>query len=95
MEYLVTCQKRNNLIKNLVSDIDGNTLVLFNYVEKHGEPLYEMINNTVEENRKVFFVHGSVDAADVVNDWLRLFLLLTRLPGLELVAEIFDFIVLG
>jgi superfamily II DNA or RNA helicase len=64
MEYLVTCKKRNNLIKNLVSDIDGNTLVLFNYVEKHGEPLYEMINNTVEENRKVFFVHGSVDVDD-------------------------------
>ena len=61
MEYLVTCQKRNNLIKNLVKDLDGNTLVLFNYVEKHGEPLYEMINNVVEDDRKVFFVHGSVD----------------------------------
>ena len=64
MEYLVTCQKRNNLIKNLVADLDGNTLVLFNYVEKHGEPLYEMINNVVGDTRKVFFVHGSVDVDD-------------------------------
>ena len=64
MEYLVTCQKRNNLIKNLVGDLDGNTLVLFNYVEKHGEPLYEMINNVVGDTRKVFFVHGSVDVDD-------------------------------
>jgi superfamily II DNA or RNA helicase len=61
MEYLVTNRKRNNLIKNLVKDLDGNTLVLFNYVEKHGEPLYEMINNLVGDTRKVFFVHGSID----------------------------------
>ena len=64
MEYIVTNKKRNTLIKNLVNDLEGNTLVLFNYVEKHGEPLYEMINNSVEENRKVFFVHGSVDTDD-------------------------------
>jgi len=64
MDYLVTNKKRNNLIKNLVNDLDGNTLVLFNYVEKHGEPLYELINSTVGENRKVFFVHGSVDTDD-------------------------------
>ena len=64
MEYIVTNKKRNNLIKNLVTDLDGNTLVLFNYVEKHGEPLYELINNSVDDNRKVFFVHGSVDTDD-------------------------------
>ena len=61
MEYIVTNKKRNNLIKNLVGDLDGNTLILFNYVEKHGEPLYELINNSTENTRKVFFVHGSVD----------------------------------
>jgi len=64
MEYIVTNKKRNNLIKNLVNDLDGNTLVLFNYVEKHGEPLYDLINNSVDDNRKVFFVHGSVDTDD-------------------------------
>jgi superfamily II DNA or RNA helicase len=61
MEYIVQNKKRNNLIKNLVKDIDGNTLILFNYVEKHGEPLYEMINNDIGKERKVFFVHGAVD----------------------------------
>jgi superfamily II DNA or RNA helicase len=64
MEFIVTNNKRNNLIKNLVADIEGNTLVLFNYVEKHGEPLYELINKSVDDNRKVFFVHGSVDTED-------------------------------
>jgi len=64
MEYIVTHPKRNNLIKNLIRDIEGNTLVLFNFVEKHGEPLYEMINNDIGGNRKVFFVHGSTDVED-------------------------------
>ena len=64
MEYIVNNRKRNNLIKNLVCDIDGNTLVLFNYVEKHGMPLFDLINTAVGGDRKVFFVHGSTDVED-------------------------------
>ena len=64
MEYLVTHRGRNNLIKNLVKDIEGNTLVLFNYIEKHGEPLHELINNSIDSERKVFFVHGGTDVQD-------------------------------
>jgi superfamily II DNA or RNA helicase len=63
MEYIVQHEKRNNLIKNLVKDIEGNTLVLFNYVEKHGEPLFELINNNVSD-REIFFVHGGTDVED-------------------------------
>ncbi len=64
IEYLVEHKGRNNLIKNLVTDLDGNTLVLFNYVEKHGTPLYELINSNVDSTRKVFFVHGGTDVED-------------------------------
>ena len=64
MEYLVEHKGRNNLIKNLVKDIEGNTLVLFNYIEKHGTPLYELINTNVDDARKVFFVHGGTDVED-------------------------------
>ena len=64
MEYLVTHPGRNNLIKNLVNDLEGNTLVLFNYVEKHGEPLFELINSTIDPTRKIFFVHGGTDVED-------------------------------
>ena len=38
--------------------------MLFNYVEKHGEPLFELINNSVTSPRKTFFVHGGVDVED-------------------------------
>ena len=64
IDYLVEHKGRNNLIKNLVRDLKGNTLVLFNYVEKHGEPLYDLINNNVKEDRKVFFVHGGTEVID-------------------------------
>jgi superfamily II DNA or RNA helicase len=45
----------------LVSPLKGNTLVLYQYVEKHGKPLYDLITNTYKD-RKVFFVSGGVDA---------------------------------
>ena len=64
IEYLISHSMRNNFIKNLALDLGGNTLILFNYVEKHGEPLYELINNSVRSDRKIFFVHGGVDVKD-------------------------------
>ena len=64
MEYIVSHDKRNVFIKNLVRDLSGNTLVLFNYVEKHGEPLFEMINKNIGDTKKVFFVHGGVEASE-------------------------------
>ena len=64
MDYLVEHQQRNKFIRNLVCDLSGNTLVLFNYVERHGMPLFELINNKVGDNRKVFLVHGGIDTED-------------------------------
>lgn len=62
VQFIINHQKRNNFIKNLALDLKGNTLVLFSRVETHGQPLYELINNSAEINRKIFFVHGGVDA---------------------------------
>ena len=62
MDYLVSHPKRNKFICNLANDLDGNTLILFNYVEKHGYPLWDLLNSKVSEDRKIFFIHGGVDA---------------------------------
>ena len=64
IDYLISHPKRNNFIKNLALDLSGNTLVLFNYVERHGEPLYDLINKNAKDGRKVFFVHGGIDVKD-------------------------------
>ena len=56
-------ERRNKFISKLAMDTVGNTLILFNYVEKHGEPLYELINS-YNSNRRLFFIHGGIDTED-------------------------------
>ena len=64
IRYLCDNPQRNNFIKNLTLVQKGNTLVLFTRVETHGEPLFDLINNSVKDNRKVFFVYGGVETED-------------------------------
>ena len=60
IDWLVINEKRNTFITELASRLNGNSLILFQYVEKHGKPLYEMIKNKCKD-RKVFFVYGGTD----------------------------------
>ena len=60
MEYLVSNEKRNKYVRNLASSLQGNTLCLFQYVEKHGKKLFEMIQEKATD-KKVFYVHGGVE----------------------------------
>ena len=62
IEYLISHEQRNKFITNLTLDLKGNTLILYSRVETHGAILYEKINNNKQSDRKVFFVHGGVDA---------------------------------
>lgn len=61
IQFLIASTQRNNFIKNLALGRTGNTLLLFQMVEKHGRILYDIINSEAKD-RKVFFVHGGVDA---------------------------------
>jgi superfamily II DNA or RNA helicase len=60
MDFIVTYNERNKFIRNLAIDQKGNTLVLFQYVEKHGKLLYDMIWAKCQD-RQVFFVYGGTD----------------------------------
>ena len=60
MDFIVTYNERNKFIRNLALDQKGNTLVLFQYVEKHGRILYDMITAKAQ-NRQIFFVYGGTD----------------------------------
>ena len=64
IEYIVGYEKRNKFIKNLTLDLKGNTLVLYNYVEKHGKPLYKLIKEYGQDSRKIFFVSGETATTD-------------------------------
>ena len=61
MDFIVRHEKRNKFIENLALSLEGNTLLLFQYVDKHGKVLYNSIKSSVEDSRKVFFVHGATD----------------------------------
>ena len=64
IDYIVRNDKRNRFISRLAVDQKGNTLVLFQFVEKHGKVLYDIIKNMTNEKRKVFFVSGETETSD-------------------------------
>lgn len=60
IEYLILNDARNKFISNLALSLKDNTLILYQYVEKHGSILHDIINSKAN-GRKVFFIHGSVN----------------------------------
>ena len=63
LDFIVTNYKRNKFLRNLAINTVGNTLVLFQFVEKHGSVLYEMIKEKAGD-RPVYFIHGGTDVDD-------------------------------
>ena len=63
MDFLVSNTKRNKYIRNLCLGLQGNSLCLFQYVEKHGKLLKQLIEEKAD-GKKVFFVYGGVEAED-------------------------------
>ena len=60
LEYIVTNKKRMDFVVNLLRHLRGNTLCLFQLVEKHGKILYDEL----KENENVYFVYGGTDTSD-------------------------------
>lgn len=62
IDFLCQYQPRNDFIVRFVQSLKGNTLVLFNYVDRHGKPLYAQLKKAVEgTNRRVFLVYGGTE----------------------------------
>jgi len=61
LDWIVRCKERNNFIRNLALSLKGNTLLLFQFVDKHGKILYDMLKDA---DRPVFFVYGGVDGEE-------------------------------
>ena len=60
LAYIAGNDKRNDFIANLLVHLTGNSLCLFQLVEKHGKILYDK----VKENENVYFVYGGTDTSD-------------------------------
>ena len=61
LDFIVRYEPRNKFISNLAVDLKGNTLVLFQFVEKHGKPLHDILTKKVQGDRKLFYVRGETD----------------------------------
>ena len=59
INYIIGNRKRNKIITGLAKDISGNTLILFNFIEKHGDVLWEMLNSN-NKSKHLFYIHGGV-----------------------------------
>jgi superfamily II DNA or RNA helicase len=59
MKFLVNHEGRNRFLTNLSLSLEGNTLLLFQFVDTHGRVLYNSIEEQAKD-RKVFFIHGGV-----------------------------------
>lgn len=57
IDWIVRHGGRNRFIKNLALSLQGNTLILYKFVEKHGKELFAMLQGV---DRDVVIVHGSV-----------------------------------
>jgi len=59
IDWIVRNEARNKYIRNLAWNLKGNTLILFQFVEKHGKVLEPLLHHA---EKRVHFVHGGVDA---------------------------------
>lgn len=63
IDYIVRSNSRNKFIRNLTLSLEGNTLLLYQFVEKHGKVLYDMLWARCQD-RPLFFIHGGVGVDD-------------------------------
>ena len=64
IQYITSFNKRNQFIAKLALVQKKNTLLLFNYVETHGKPLFELIKaKNKDPNRKIYFISGEIETA--------------------------------
>jgi superfamily II DNA or RNA helicase len=61
IKWLISNDRRNEFIRDLALSTKGNTLVLFNYVEGQGKPLYSLLKAAAGD-RKVYLIYGKTDA---------------------------------
>jgi len=64
IDFIVSNEKRNKFIANLSVDCDGNTLVLFNLVDRHGKLLRDLIQERLKDGQRLFYVSGETKTSD-------------------------------
>lgn len=65
IDYLIGSENRNKYILKLASELEGNTLMLFNRVEGHGLKLYEELKDICDrQGKSLHLIYGKVKTLD-------------------------------
>jgi len=70
LQFLGEHERRNEFLAGLLMHLPGNTLCLYQLVEKHGKPLYEAVKHSQEYGffddklRKIFFIYGKTSTTE-------------------------------
>jgi superfamily II DNA or RNA helicase len=70
LQFLGEHERRNEFLAGLLMHLPGNTLCLYQLVEKHGKPLYEAVKKSQDVGffddklRKVFFIYGKTSTTE-------------------------------
>ncbi len=61
IDFLVSNKQRNNILVREALSQPKNTLILFNYIDKHGTLLYDMLKSGAESaGKKIYYIYGDV-----------------------------------
>lgn len=63
-EYLMAHDKRNKFITKLALSLDGNSIVYFRFIEKHGDRLNASFQALREPHRPFYYITGETDPLD-------------------------------
>jgi len=65
IDFIVGHKKRNNFLIETALSQPKNTLLLFNFIDKHGEILFEIAKEKAEKfGKKVYYISGDVKAEE-------------------------------
>lgn len=64
IEEIITNKNRMDNILKLALTRDNNTLVLFNYVDTHGKPMFERAKELAGDSREVYYISGETSVEE-------------------------------
>lgn len=65
IDFIIKNERRNMMLCDVALSQEGNVLMLFNFIEKHGTVIFDILSEKCERNgKKLFYIDGSVSALE-------------------------------
>lgn len=65
IDFIIDNESRNKYIIDKALNLDGNTLMLFNFIERHGDALLSsLLENRLKYKKRIMYVSGKIKTKD-------------------------------